>query len=97
MGRHFFLKDDAVSGERVANVHMFEATHDDAIAHLAFRDYLRAHPHWRDSYETLKRDLAARFPNDVEAYAEAKTDFVRQVVALSLAESGSKHVYRRVR
>ncbi|MGD9932837.1 MAG: GrpB family protein, partial [Dehalococcoidia bacterium] len=82
-GRHFFRKDDAATGERIANVHMYEADHDEAIAHFAFRDYLRAHDDWRDRYAALKRELAARFPNEVESYAEAKTDFVKEVVALA--------------
>jgi GrpB-like predicted nucleotidyltransferase (UPF0157 family) len=96
-GRHYFQKDDPASGERIANVHMYEVGHDEWIAHLAFRDYLRRHGAWRDRYLALKQDLAARYPFDVEAYAEAKTAFVKEVVALSLGESGSSHVYQRVR
>jgi GrpB-like predicted nucleotidyltransferase (UPF0157 family) len=97
-GRHYFQKDrDPATGERPANVHMYEVGHDEWIAHLAFRDLLRACPEWLQRYEALKRDLAARFPNDVEAYAEAKTEFVKEAVARRLAETGSSHVYRRVR
>ncbi|MCA9829109.1 MAG: GrpB family protein [Dehalococcoidia bacterium] len=96
-GRQFFTKNEARTGTRIANVHMYERGHDEAIAHLAFRDYLRAHDDWRDRYESLKRELAARFPGDVEAYAEAKTEFVKEVVALGLAEAGSGHLYRRAR
>lgn len=96
-GRHFFVKDDPATGERLHNVHMYQEGHDEWVAHLAFRDYLRAHDDWRDRYERLKRDLAAKYPDDVEAYAEAKTDFVKEAVALRLAEVGSDHVYQRVR
>lgn len=96
-GRHFFRKDDPATGERIANVHMYAVGHDEWIAHLAFRDYLRAHPEWRDRYEALKQGLAARYAGDIEAYAEAKTEFVKEVVARQHAETGSGHVYRRVR
>ncbi len=97
-GRHYFVKDrDALTGERTANVHMYEMGHDEYVAHLAFRDFLRAHGDWRDRYAALKRNLAKKFPDDVEAYAEAKTAFVKEVVERSLAEAGSGHVYHRVR
>ena len=96
-GRHFFVKDDPETGERITNVHMYAVGHDEWIAHLALRDYLRQHDEWRDRYWSLKQALAARYPNDVEAYAEAKTEFVREVVARHLRETGSDHVYRRAR
>jgi GrpB-like predicted nucleotidyltransferase (UPF0157 family) len=97
-GRHYFQKDwDSATGERIANVHMYEVGHDEWIAHLAFRDLLREHDEWRLRYEALKRELATRHPNDMEAYAEAKTAFVKEAVAQRLAEIGGGYVYRRVR
>jgi GrpB-like predicted nucleotidyltransferase (UPF0157 family) len=48
----------------------------DAEAELAFRDLLRADPAVVRRYEMLKEDLAARFPDDREAYTEGKTEFV---------------------
>lgn len=45
--------------------------------HLAFRDRLRADPELAERYWKLKRQLAARFPNDREAYAVAKGTFIR--------------------
>jgi GrpB-like predicted nucleotidyltransferase (UPF0157 family) len=52
---------------------------------LAFRDRLRADGALADSYASLKRDLAARFPDDREAYTDAKAEFVRR----ALAEAGT--------
>jgi GrpB-like predicted nucleotidyltransferase (UPF0157 family) len=46
--------------------------------HLAFRDYLRAHPHTAAAYARLKYQLAATL-GDRRAYTEAKTDFIRAV------------------
>ena len=46
---------------------------------LHFRDYLISHPHMAKEYEELKHDLAARFPNDREAYTYAKTPFVEKI------------------
>ena len=48
--------------------------------HIAFRDYLRSHPADARVYARLKRELAGRFINDREAYNEAKTTFVEEVL-----------------
>lgn len=48
--------------------------------HLSFRDYLRSHPDVASSYEQLKLALAARFGDDREAYTEAKTPFIVDVL-----------------
>jgi GrpB-like predicted nucleotidyltransferase (UPF0157 family) len=50
---------------------------------LHFRDYLISHPHMAKEYEVLKHDLAARFPNDREAYTKAKTPFVEKINRLA--------------
>jgi GrpB-like predicted nucleotidyltransferase (UPF0157 family) len=47
---------------------------------LAFRDRLRANPDTARAYAELKRDLAARFPDDRDAYTEAKSDFIREAL-----------------
>ncbi|MFI4975259.1 MAG: GrpB family protein [Caulobacterales bacterium] len=47
---------------------------------LAFRDYLRTHPHAALAYARLKRSLAARHRNDRAGYANAKAGFVRAVL-----------------
>jgi GrpB-like predicted nucleotidyltransferase (UPF0157 family) len=96
-GRHYWVKDDPETGVRLQNVHMYAIGHDEWTAHLSFRDYLRAHNDWRDRYASLKRDLAAQFPDDIEAYADAKTEFVKEVVARHAEETGSGHSYTRVR
>jgi GrpB-like predicted nucleotidyltransferase (UPF0157 family) len=48
---------------------------------LAFRDALRADPALAARYAALKRDLAARFGDDREAYTEHKGPFIRAVLA----------------
>ena len=65
---------------RTHQIHMYEQTHEQFVNHLLFRDYLRAHPDSAREYEGLKRRLAAEH-DDVEAYAEAKTEFVKRVLA----------------
>ena len=49
--------------------------------HLALRDVLRSNPQWRARYAALKRRLAARFGDDREGYALARSDFMRELFA----------------
>jgi GrpB-like predicted nucleotidyltransferase (UPF0157 family) len=49
--------------------------------HLAFRDALRRDPALRDRYSALKLALARQFRHDRDAYSDAKTAFVDEVVS----------------
>ncbi|ALX50598.1 GrpB family protein [Lentibacillus amyloliquefaciens] len=81
-GRRFFQK----GGEnRTHHVHIIEAGSTHLERHLAFRDYLRAHPDKAASYSRLKLDLAARFPDDIAAYIEGKHRFVQETEQKALA------------
>jgi GrpB-like predicted nucleotidyltransferase (UPF0157 family) len=48
--------------------------------HVAFRDYLRTHPRDASAYADLKRKLANQFAPDREAYTQAKSEFVAEVL-----------------
>src|SRR5579871_1315080 len=52
--------------------------------HIAFRDYLRTHPREARAYASLKRDLARQFRDDREAYNQAKSRFVTEILQRSL-------------
>ena len=49
-------------------------------AHLRFRDALRANRELAGRYGALKRELAAQFGADRDAYCEAKTAFIQSVL-----------------
>ncbi|HAS46200.1 MAG TPA: GrpB family protein [Microscillaceae bacterium] len=51
--------------------------------HLLFRDYLRAHPEEVKIYGDLKQTLAEKFPYDIDAYIDGKTDFITRILALA--------------
>jgi GrpB-like predicted nucleotidyltransferase (UPF0157 family) len=72
--------------ERHRHLHVVELGGDFWRRHLAFRDYLRTHPDTAQQYAALKRELAHRFADDSVAYTGAKTEFIRSVEALALAE-----------
>ena len=78
-GRLYFEKD--VDGRDAAHVHLFPLGHPAIRTHLAFRDYLRAHPGAARDYERLKRELAAKHRDDREAYTDAKAGFIGGIIA----------------
>lgn len=75
-GRHFFRR----KGEVDVNVHMFETGHIEIERHVVFRDALRSDAALLAAYQSLKEDLASRFPNDVDSYARSKSDFIEGVL-----------------
>jgi GrpB-like predicted nucleotidyltransferase (UPF0157 family) len=78
--RMFFVKGMPPYGERrTHHVHIAEPGGEMWRRRLAFRDHLRADPAEARRYEALKRDLAARYPDDRERYTDAKTEYVEAV------------------
>ncbi len=78
-GRHYSRR----GMPRTHQVHMFAADHSEVGRLLRFRDYLREHPEAARAYAKLKQELAARFFDDVAAYAEAKTAFCARIEGLA--------------
>ena len=52
--------------------------------HVLFRDELQAQPRATAAYAALKRELAARNPEDRAAYTAGKAAFIQEVVAAAL-------------
>jgi len=71
---------------RTCHIHIVEVNDPQWRNYIAFRDILRHEPAVRSAYEALKKDLAARFPEDRESYTAGKDAFVRDV----LREHGEK-------
>lgn len=77
-GRRYFRKN-APDGARTHQLHAFAAGSPEIARHVAFRDYLRAHPASAAEYAALKRALAAQHGADSGAYTDGKTAFIRAV------------------
>lgn len=55
---------------------------------IGVRDYLRAHPDVAREYGQLKTDLARRFPDDIDAYIDGKTEFILGILrTIGLSET----------
>jgi len=83
-GRRYFRKNNA-SGVRTHHVHAFEADSTEVERHLAFRDYMMAHPEEAQAYSDLKRKLAQEYPDDIEAYMDGKDPFIKEYEAKAIA------------
>ena len=77
-----------VDGKRPFNVHCYEQTNPEVTRHLAFRDYLRAHPEIAREYEAEKIRAAKLQPDDVLLYNDAKNDWIKAVEKRALAWYG---------
>lgn len=59
-------------GQRRINLHLRVAGRPNQRYALLFRNYLRAHPAAARTLEEVKRQLARRFPNDMDSYYAIK-------------------------
>ncbi|HSY91834.1 MAG TPA: GrpB family protein [Candidatus Binatus sp.] len=76
-GRESFL---APPGDFLHHLYVCPPGSEEYRRHIAFRDYLRSHPEDADTYATLKRRLADKFRADREAYNQAKSAFVGEIL-----------------
>ncbi|WP_286828128.1 MULTISPECIES: GrpB family protein [Kordiimonas] len=79
-GRRYFRLTDG-EGRRTHHVHVFEKGSHHAVRHVAFRDFMRAHPEMAQAYSDLKANLA-EMPGP--AYQDAKSAFVEEIQAIAL-------------
>jgi GrpB-like predicted nucleotidyltransferase (UPF0157 family) len=86
-GRRYFTRDE--EGVRIANVHVYERGSAAIARHLAFRDYLRAHPDVARAYDEEKARACALHPGDSYAYTDEKAAFIRRVEADALRWASS--------
>lgn len=75
--RRFFKKVN--NGNTTHQIHMVAIGSEFWERHLLFRNYLRQNPDTANEYEVLKRNLAEREWNDINEYADAKTEFIRSI------------------
>jgi GrpB-like predicted nucleotidyltransferase (UPF0157 family) len=77
-GRRFFLKNNQ-QGVRTYHIHVFAIGSAQVERHLAFRDYMIAHPEDAQKYSQLKRELAAKHPQNIDGYMDNKDEFIKEI------------------
>ncbi len=64
---------------KLTNIHVWEVESGEWIRHIAFREYLKAHPLVREAYGKLKLSLSQEDWLDANAYNQGKNNFVKKV------------------
>jgi GrpB-like predicted nucleotidyltransferase (UPF0157 family) len=73
---HRFLKAPDGNG----NLHVFSANCGEIDRMLTFRNWLRIHSTDRRFYEKIKHELATRIWNDIQNYADAKSEVIEEIL-----------------
>ena len=47
--------------------------------HIKFRDYLRQHKEDRDKYSAIKKEMAFKYPEDIDFYIEGKQPVILEI------------------
>ncbi|WEK51120.1 MAG: GrpB family protein [Candidatus Kaistia colombiensis] len=84
-GRRYATLTDGATGQRCIQLHVFEQGSPHIERHLAFRDFLRAHPAKAREYEAVKLRSRDRHPHDSHAYSDAKSAWVQATEAEAIA------------
>ncbi len=79
-GRRYYRK----GGNNSIHIHAFEIDDANIERHIAFRDYLAAHPAIRLEYQNLKIQLAKECNNDIDQYCDGKDSFIKHHEAKAL-------------
>jgi GrpB-like predicted nucleotidyltransferase (UPF0157 family) len=97
-GRRYCTLPDEV-GIRIVQLHFFNADSSHVERHIAFRDYLRAHPDTASAYEKEKRRARDLHSNDSHAYTDEKAAWIRDTEAKALiwfAEQKAARHFRQI-
>lgn len=74
-GRRYFSREQP-KDVRTHHVHMYQSGDENLIRHIAFREYMIAHPEDAATYAKLKMKLAKENRYDIDAYIAGKESYV---------------------
>lgn len=88
-GRRYFRKGIPTSTH---HIHAFKSGDANIVRHIAFRDFLKAHPSVLQEYERLKKGLA-EICDSMDSYCNGKDGFIKhyEAKALEWKEKGFAH------
>ena len=91
LGRRYFSREEP-KDVRTHHVHVYQSDNIELERHLAFRDYMIAHPDDAKIYAELKIVLARRFPKDVDGYISGKHLYMERMERVALEWYRSRDV-----
>lgn len=61
--------------------HLYVCNRDneELYRHIIFRDYLRQHKEDRDRYSSIKKQMALKYPKDIDSYIEGKQHLILDI------------------
>ena len=78
-GRRYLFRDDPNSGQRLIQAHCYQDGSSEVTRHLAFRDYLVAHPLLAAEYERVKIACQSRHPDNSHEYGDCKSELIAKL------------------
>ena len=76
-GGRLFAKE--ADGERIVNIHCFEASHPHAQEMITMRNFFQNNPDRAKEYAELKIDLFKKYPNDYKSYRAFKDPYLTKI------------------
>lgn len=83
-GRRYFSRESPVD-VRTHHIHAFQSGDHNIERHLAFKEYMIAHPEDARSYSELKKRLAKKYPRDIDSYIAGKEKFVDEMESKAIS------------
>jgi GrpB-like predicted nucleotidyltransferase (UPF0157 family) len=84
--REVFNLEDGEAREKLPAHHLYvcETGAYELRKHLAFRDFMKQHPRWRDRLNRHKRELCLKYDNDRQSYIDGKSAMVQEITKLAM-------------
>jgi len=90
-GRRYCYLLDPATAKRIFQLHFYAENNQEIARHLAFRNYLLAHPQIARAYESEKIRAASIRSDDVNAYNDEKNEWIKRVEKDALIWTRAKH------